>query len=435
MHMKHFKIIGSLAAALLASTVLTGCPGGGGKGDPLGAILGGMFDQIQGTISSAKVDAEGAMVFGGSTLSYAIANAQADYDEQLNKTLDQLDAKSTKKFQELERVVNEFSQGLSTTATQLAAQGLEITNTLPLANTAPQVTSFKPQWIAGTGAGPVTITISGNFHSTLPEGLSPTLRIGGQDVKPAGAITQTLQFEVPSSALPSATADKVSTTTADLVVPYRSPVLKRQKTGTFRLLLVVLPKSVGTLSIEKTVRVPVTVTSEEKTWPPNGASCGVDAKSKDYDQLILCPVHPAPGSQLDQKSVRWEIVDARGSENSYWTVSLQQLDAYAAVYKLVAIDHPWYELDGKIFIRIKYRETTTHPEEQTQAPEPIAAPAWGTEVQAPISSDVVRWKLYWTRFDGQRFTYTGNAMDQSSYLTVAVDGPWVRISAHAPSAG
>jgi hypothetical protein len=427
-----WKLPAALAAATL-SAALAGC--GPASGVTLGVTLNTLFDKVQSTVSSASADAEGVLVEAGSTLSYAIANARADYDEALTTTVDELDHVSTQKIRELERVVTDFTQSSTALAGDLARQGVAIVNGLPLANTAPQITSFAPRWVAGSAVSPETIVIDGNFHSTMVEGLMPALQIGGQELRPAGAITQRLEFSVPASALPSAAADRVTTLTADLVVPYRSSVLKLNKTGTFRILLGVLPRSVGALTVEKTVRETTTVVSEQKVWPLNGASCGADAKGDNGNVTRLCTVRPTAGALLDPQSVSWRLTDARGGEGSHWTVDLDSIDQFHVSYKIVAFDrNDALYLDGKAFIQVLYRETSREVKEVTRDPEPVTSPAWGSETQFAAGSDILRWRLHWVRFDGKPFDYVGNTTDHGSYLRVTVDGQWVRIAAVTPAA-
>jgi hypothetical protein len=424
-----WKLPAALAAATL-SVALAGC--GPASGVTLGVTLNTLFDKVQSTVSAASADAEGAFVEAGSTLSYAIANARADYDEALTTTVDKLDHVSTQKIRELERVVTDFTQSSTALAGDLARQGVSIVNGLPLANTAPQITSFTPRWVTGSAGSPQTITIDGNFHSTMVEGLMPTLRIDGQELRPAGAITQRIEFVVPASALPSAAADRVTTQTADLVVPYRSPVLKRNKTGTFRILLGVLPRSVGALTVEKTVRETTTVVSEQKVWPPNGESCGADAKGDNGNVTKLCTVYPTAGTLLDPESVTWSLTDARGDKGSHYTVDLDSIDQFHVTYKIVAFDR-YAHLDGKAYIQILYRETSRQVKEVTRDPELVTSPPWGSETQFAAGSDILRWRLHWVRFDGRPFAIVGTLNDRGSYLKVTVDGQWVRIAAVTPA--
>ena len=208
-------------------------------------------------------------------------------------------------------------------------------------------------------------------------------------------------------------------------------MLKREKLGVFNLMVSVLPISVGMLTLERRQPREYTVTSAELIWPANGEPCGVDADGDNGNVEVLCSAVPDDGWDIDTKSVSWTLADARGSEGDYWKVTMTEQTPKRVAYKVWADDHSGFYLDGKIFIFIKYKQTSTETRTEVSPATSVAPPAWGTTTAIPFELDETL-KLTWIPFDGSGTEIVGNYVD-SPFLRVAVDGRWWRVTAVIPS--
>ena len=197
------KRVALALAAVLAvpSFGASACDVGGAV---LGAVLDGLMEDVQETVGQAETGVKDIVGNAGSTLALSIDAIRADYDDALSKTVDKLDKASTLKIHELERVVQDFTASATQMGDKLAKQGQQIANTMPLANTAPQVTDFSPRMIGVNPAeASFQLRVSGNFHSTLPEGQTPRLVVDKKPISPSSAITNELVFDLSSDVIPA----------------------------------------------------------------------------------------------------------------------------------------------------------------------------------------------------------------------------------------
>lgn len=223
-------------------------------GAPLGAVFGGMMDEVNTLITNARNAGDTLLLRAGSEAQLAIQSAQAAFDTELDKSISELDAVATEKVAALRSMVDQLERQTAADAMSALEKAQQIANTLPFSRTTPQLTSISPQLITlDPRKDSVTLTMHGNFFHALDPALKPSLVINGNQLDPGMSTTQELTFVVPVRFLPLASPTAITLTAAKLTVPYlQGDVNPTKKIGTFSLLLSLLPRSPGQIAVSWT---------------------------------------------------------------------------------------------------------------------------------------------------------------------------------------
>ncbi len=165
-------------------------------------------------------------------------------------------------------MVEVFKSDTASAAQVASAKATVLVSQLPFANGEPKVDGWTPRYVTGTA--PVTLKVTGYFPNSR-EGTEPRLEIAGSEfvigqgeskAANTGNTTTELTFVLPPNVFPPPQAGMVEPVTADLTVPYRSKVLRRDATARYSLLIGTLPSSPGKVTFYNTVK-----TSETETAP------------------------------------------------------------------------------------------------------------------------------------------------------------------------
>jgi len=247
-------------AVLTALLLILGGAGVAGCGppDPIGSLLvgkmlDGLADQVQETVNSAGVEASGLITQTGSQVQQVIDQARVAFESSLGVAVDKVDQATHERLQEIDVMVKDFAADAFLKATAIQSQAQQLVLTLPIANGQPQVRAWTPHFV--TGRETVSVVVDGIFTQAQQSGSEPRLQIGGTTVAPnSGAnTTQQLIFIVPATVFPAARPDAVTPVSAALTVPFRSPILRQDKTAAYRLLLGLLPPSPGQIRVTRMV--------------------------------------------------------------------------------------------------------------------------------------------------------------------------------------
>lgn len=254
---RHRAVAGLAALALLTgSSGLAGCDPG--TVATASVLLGNKLDDlttgVQGVIAGAGLEARGLVTQTGSQVLQVIDQARIAFEGSLSTAVDKVDEATHARLNQIEQLVAEFTADAFGKATALQSQAQQLILTLPFANGQPQVRSWTPHFVSGRET--VSVVVDGIFTQSQQPGSTPRLAMGGTTITPdTGAnTTQRLVFVVPAAAFPAGAADAVTPVSAALTVPYHSPILRTDKTATYRLLLGVLPASPGRITLTRLVR-------------------------------------------------------------------------------------------------------------------------------------------------------------------------------------
>jgi hypothetical protein len=245
--MFRIRLLAACAAAALVPAMLAGCPG------PAAAALGTVLDQLEGQVEQAAgsvaAEASGVVTQTAAQLDELIDKARISFESALGTAVDKIDQTTHDRLDQIQAMVDEFTSNAAEKAAGLLMQAQTLALTLPLANGQPKVTTWTPHFV--TGRKTVLVSIAGIFTEAQLAGRTPQLTVGNSAavLQPAADPTLQLVFAVPGTAFGAPAPDAVLPVTATLTVPYRSPVLHRDQTGTFKLLFGLLPPTAGTVRL------------------------------------------------------------------------------------------------------------------------------------------------------------------------------------------
>ena len=151
-------------AVLLMIPLLTSCSGSSAAGGlVLGQLLGQLTSDVQSVIQTADNSASGLENSASANVQQAIDNATSAYDSSLNQTVSSLTGVEASTVDELQSLVQDLSNNLSTVLMSAIQGAQQITNTLPFAHLDPQVTTYTPQFTAASSgsSGTTPLTVSG----------------------------------------------------------------------------------------------------------------------------------------------------------------------------------------------------------------------------------------------------------------------------------
>jgi hypothetical protein len=399
------------------SFLVYGCDGGSVPGNAtLGFALNSATDRIETAIRTAGEAGRGITVQAGTEAYIAIQAAKVAYDDSLNKSVDQLDATVTRKRQEIDSMVNDLESGADSRIATVTSQAQQIANTLPFANTTPQLTTFSPRFCARLpNAGQLELEFKGNFMFAHRDDFKPSLQVGDKSYPSAENTTQSLKFLV--TPVTDAADNKITLMKIKLSVPYEEKnllVFKKRKVGTYDLQLGTLPTSPGKIVLS---RKNVTQTTETQhivtqTWPQH--SSNDDLKDVIYEGPSY------PGWTIIDDSVRFVVEWSQGDENDQWSKTFVRANP-SVVYRVTTIHHR-IGTSGKVNFHFEYDIQRPKPVEEWQ-PE-IVDLTWGqsrTFLAKPNG-----WKVTFDSFDGQHREFVGPALTR--FLQVRVEGANVVLS-------
>jgi hypothetical protein len=400
------------------SFLVYGCDGGSVPGNAtLGFALNSATDRIETAIRTTGEAGRGITVQAGTEAYIAIQAAKVAYDDSLNKSVDQLDATVTRKLQEIDSMVNDLESGVDSKIATVTSQAQQIANTLPFANTTPQLTTFSPRFCARLpNAGQLELEFKGNFMFAHQNDFKPSLQVGDKSYPSAENTTQSLKFLV--TPVTDAADNKTTLMKIKLSVPYEEKnllVFKKRKVGTFNLLLGTLPTSPGKIVLS---RKNVTQTRE----PPQHIVTQTWAQHSSNDDLkdVIYPGPSQPGWTIIDDSVRFVVEWSQGDENDQWSKTFVRANP-SVVYRVTTIHHR-IGTSGKVNFHFEYDIQRSKPVEEWQ-PETIDL-TWGQSRAFPAEPN--GWKVTFDSFDGQHREFVGPALTR--FLQVRVEGANVVLS-------
>lgn len=384
--------------------------------DPvLGLILNGLLDRVSTLIREAETAGQSLMLRAGSEAYMVISNAQAAYNDSLQKTVTALDAVATHNIQQLQTMVDALERRTAADTQQALQTAQTITNILPIANHAPQVSGFSPRFVANAAAGgPVVVTVKGNFFYASEADYTPVLHVGSSNISPLEITTNKIRFSVPADLAANALANKITTAVVTLDVPFKSGSVNSRAVASFRLLLGVLPPTTGKAAL--TCTTTSTVTDREhrssQSWQQHSSNDDLDSTNCGPDY---------PGWRIVDDSVRFVVDWSQGNENDQW--SKQQRRVNPSVCYFVHTVHHRFGTSGKINWHYEY-DITRDRQVSTTSTSQVAL-AWGDSKSFTCPANA--WKVTFDAFPGQHSEFTGPSVER--WIKILVQGGGVVVKA------
>lgn len=206
-------------------------------------------------------------------------------------------------------LTNDVQSGITkdiTLATQNMQQAL---NTIPLANTIPQVKTFGPHYVVGGDPdAAVVFQFTGNFVDAIRgKGFTPQLVLCAAGSEPSGDVcrdskvvygdveTQALRFRIPASDFPKATDQRAPVTYLYLLAPYKKGLFHLARgTAVAREAVLSVPPTAGSVVVEGDTAPPShTVTTvktsqagdSQQTFDDPAPQPGTDGPA--YDEVVI----------------------------------------------------------------------------------------------------------------------------------------------------
>lgn len=403
-----------LLAAVLA---LAGCPGGDVSTVTLGVALNRAIDEVRTAVDYAANSFKGAAFDAGSTILFTLDDFRSAYEPELDTSVDRLDRTTSKKLQEMQTIVDTYTDRFDATVKGLASSAQQLVNTLPLAGKVPQVRAFTPRFVAPTTSARIEVSVLGNFPQAAVPDYLPTLAAGTTTLQPAGNTTGSLTFSVPRERLSPGSATAISPTSLQLSVPYKTtnPV-SRRRTATFQLLLGSLPASPGSLTLVRTVQIPTTEITHVV-----GPSYTLDSGNDKRDHVDnLYYARPDPGRRVIPDTSAFVVTWHRGQENRSWCWRWDRrtpegVSAYVTTWWKALYAH------GGVQFHFEFDQALTR-----YVPQDVSTPlalGWGD--QRAVTVVAGHWKLLYHSFDGRYLEISGPVNTQ--FLVVGVVGDTVTV--------
>jgi len=378
----------------------------------LGVALNAVADRIETAITTAGNSACGVAIQAGTEAYIATQSAKAAYAESLDESVVNLDDATTHTLQQLQTIASDLESNSDDKIATITSRAQQVTNTLPFANTTPQLTSFSPRFYAWTATPSQSeVAISGNFMFAHQDGFKPSLNLGGKQYEASQNTTQSLKFLV-TPAFAATPTNQIVPIKMTVSIPYEEKSLlgfTKRKVGTFDMLSGVLPPKPGTITLSKKN---VTHSTERQHVSTQGWQQH-SSNDDDKGHLYEGPAVPAGWSVVDS-TVKFVIEWQQGDLNNQWSYSRVRTNP-TVVYSVTTIHHGM-GTSGKVNFHFEYDiERPVSTEEWT--PEPVDL-AWGQSIA--FLSESGGWKVVFDSFDGRHQEFAAPAQDR--FLQVRVEG-------------
>lgn len=436
MHTKHRGRIGfALLVAAMAVSLISGCGPKGNTAEqvlnPLGGVLSGLRDTVNGIIDTAGAQGQALTVTAAGQVLLAVSNAESAFATDLNISLDKADDAVRRNVEQLRAMVTQLQSGTAALLETATNDAQQLINTLPFTNKNPQVRAFSPRFMTAAANQPVAVSVRGNFVWAAEKKMDVTLVVGETTYKAAENTTSSLQFLVPASAFASL-PDRAQRVSMELHAPYESGVVfKSRPVGVFRLLATVLPNA-PVRKVTVTNDAPVQSTEFRTTTVPTDGR-GLDLRSWDG-----CT--DKSNTVTRSADVGWTI-DVSSIKIQYGMQTPNALAAYAEVRTasptgFVVTGHTVAHCvlgisNGSGSLNYSVTYTQWRPVHSTQTTVRTLDPiGWGGEQVVPVTRG--KWRVRAELWDGTVVESAG-ASRSNPYLSIDDQGDYARITMISPS--
>ncbi|HEV2376586.1 MAG TPA: hypothetical protein VGS19_30975 [Streptosporangiaceae bacterium] len=415
------------ALAVSAALVLTGCPGPSPVGPSIGSILQSLAGSVDSIIATATTGAESDILTASGSVQSAIDTAASAYAQDLNLTINQVNATVSSSIAQLQNLVAELQTSVATTLQTATNDAQQLINSIPFTNKNPQVTSYSPHFVQQGTQASIEVIVNGNFVYAAQQHLTPTLSVGGRTIRPNENTTPQLGFSVPMSLLPSAGA-ALQSISLRLSAPYEQGlVFHSTQLDSFALLVTVLPANPFTSLVLYTNQQGGEVQKTIVQPPGSSASSGgwyLESYSTCQDASFTDAFGADPNWTIIPSTVTAVVTSNKNPGNAQVTavgsIAQAQINAMTepnCTCFIVCGSHG----SGDVTFYLTYTEEQAGP--STVQATPISL-GWGDTVSESVSSG---WTLKATLFDGHLIDFN-NSDSSNPYIHVTNYGANITIS-------
>jgi len=291
-----------------------------------GACLGSLSEKLRGLVESFENSGKALEAGLGAQIATNVALARAQLDSELNKQMAQANTMANNFATATLSQVHKLEAQTFKDAKSLSNDILAAANAIPFSHREPAVRPLANPYYVPLENGSLQIRIDGHFLDIGKPGYNPTLLVGDQPTPYPHTENSTdhLQFSVPYSALTRTTPDNVvDYKRLTLTVPYHKSgfcLFSCKGTETFKLTLITLPRSPGTLVVTKHKQVPDTDT-KPVTTPEQFQDSKDDDITEDKTGKLYCfaPADAGTGWRIRPSTVKGRVTKiVEGRENTDW---------------------------------------------------------------------------------------------------------------------
>lgn len=391
----------------------------------VGLFIDQIFNRVDGAIANARQAGLDLEVQAGYQARRTIERAAVVYQDQMNLTMDRVDATVRNTLQGLHALADNVARQANTFR-DVASQFQQTANTLPFANHFPQVTRVQPQYVKWNLALPaITLIFRGNFpHSNNPA-LTPSLTLAGRTFPPSANTTQELQFHIPSNLIftpARQNSTRMIYEDGTLTTPWQpSGLLASRVNAAFRFVLSLLPNSPGAITLtytkdvekvekQKHVESGYHLDSHKGEQRQDQKYLGGDGKEHKDIQFTARPTQGwkvVPNTSYIESSYHGQCTPPRiFEEDIYFVTAVASTSFQRAVIDDVAWDK------GIIDFSIVFDETRTLTVTRTKT-KPLPLNWRGSRAFFP-KAKWKNWKITVQGFDGNNREMAGH--DTTSYV-------------------
>lgn len=404
-----------------------GCGGGGATVGTItfGALLNQLSDKVEGIVRQAEQSGKGVLIEGGSQVYSAIGTTKQAYNESLNLTFEQLDRATQGVYNQLKTLTSNLEDNSFQEFDKLSEQAQLIANTLPFSKSVPQVRSFSPSHLA-KGFTSIPIEIFGNFVDANGDSYEPYLSNGKDTIYPIQILTTKIKFLVPPNFIIKSNDSIKNYQSLSLHLPYKKGwwIFSCMQNSIFKILITVLPNSIGIFKITQTIPKEVEEIKNARTpetW------CQHSSNDDDKGHKYSSPNYTLSengGYTIIPETVKFITEWSQGDENDQWSKSLESTSPQVT-YSVTTIHHR-FGTSGKVNFHFEYQLKKKYNIQELK--EQIFTLKWGESrvFDMPAGS----WKIFFTDFDNVTNEY--NTSEKSNYLNIEANSTQVKIQVKNP---
>lgn len=264
----------------------------------LGAFFQDAQTDIQKQVQAGMQAQREVVVVAGLQAQGALARAKVAYRDSVNLKVERLGDPERKFIAEMESVIADLKSTVDATLkqagdrAQLMAARIRVTTDTPLLKSSGPLFLFP-------GLPYQTITLRGSFPAADGGAGVPELAFNGKSYKAFDVQSDTLRFSIPTAAFDAAEPTQIVWKSAELTVPWNTPVWNITTTtefAKFSVLMGVLPHSFGRMVVEHKV---ARVRQEERTVQSGSFKTRLAATAGGEEHcLALAPADVAAGWRI-----------------------------------------------------------------------------------------------------------------------------------------
>ncbi len=359
----------------------------------IGKTLNQLLENIQNTIELARNSYLSVEMQAGTEVFLAIEKAKHAYSDCLDVSVDKVDKTVRDNLDRLSKLTEEVQARNNVQLLKIAYSIQQIVNTLPFANSQPQLTSTSPKLVGQISPlEKILWRFHGNFPSSSDPELKPSLVIGKDAIEPQINTTQELAFLVPYSILFKPALNPSKFCFADLKLPwYKNSSLV---TDCYRVAIGLIPPNPGKITLEKTT---LQLRKERKEFKSNQFKLDSTQDRRDHIDVPFTVISE-PGWAIDPRSQSFHVVREKGS----WNKRLQNITSDRITY-LVTTRYRLLAPSGSVKWTIHYDAERVIQEESKTTEDVVLK--WGDSKAFDVYQG--NWKVVFQDFNGTTNEFTG----------------------------